>query len=313
MAWRKEFNPIVQNLADGEIFAPAGKIYYMNPASGSDGNDGTKDTPVKTLGVAIGKCVDGKNDTIVLEAASSGAAIATNLAWSKNNITLTGTNPGKIYHGSAITQTVTCTPMVTISGSYNVFKNIWFQHGIAAADLVGIQFTSAGNYNSFYNCHFQSPFSGELEGYAMKGLYINGAEGNYFNNCVFGSNWYNISSTASLVHFGVNCGVTVFDNCVFIMRAMATTARFIYQDNSSDTGAVFFRGCTFYADEANGASGKPAAAIVFGGSGLGSVMCDQMTMFCNVSAIGSAMTKVYLPTVYAAAQDHLDLIANSST
>jgi hypothetical protein len=53
-------------LGGGSIPSVTGKVFWVDSGTGSDDNDGKKDTPFKTIDYAIGKCVADNDDLVLL-------------------------------------------------------------------------------------------------------------------------------------------------------------------------------------------------------------------------------------------------------
>ena len=184
-------------------------------------------------------------------AASSTAAVTL----SKSNVHYIGMGNGSCsYHPVAITDDGTSgtghyNPMLSITGSYNSFRNIRFSFGNATnTNLNAIRIQ--GNGNVFENCFFDGPLSTTLADLATFDLVIVGGVGNTFRNCVFGTMWKTRSVANNLLQFkrssgGTAARHTVFENCIFQSNVDNTGVTHI--DENSENGGMYgpqyFRNC----------------------------------------------------------------------
>lgn len=258
-----------------------------------------------TVKAAEASLVGGINEVVLLSGESH--SLSESLTWDKNLSYLVGAVPETFMnHRSRLSMSTTFTPMMTVSGYGNHFRNLYFQHGTAVGDYVGVDIT--GSRNTFQNCHFAGPMSAAQASDAnFNEVYVHGVSETYFKNCVFGNHTRSCDEATSLLKIGAGGGITILENCIFLMRVTAgqTDPLFVYIDNATDTGITIFRSCMFIADPT---FGTPAVAISFAGSGLGYALIDYNCQFCNVSLIASNSQDSYLRlgTVYgivAAADD----------
>ena len=216
----------VDQIIGGGVSPLIRKTRYLDAANGSNGNNGTTpDLAVKTLASALAKITTGKGDKIVLVGGASSLSLAANPAWSYNQTILAGNSTGMMNQRARIGQSVTFTPFFTVTGYGNTFAGLAFYHGAADTDLIGVQLSGNGNRNSFYNCHFH-PQVGEI---VNKTVYVNGVSETYFNNCAFGNNTVNYTSNGALLWLGQGNGITICDNCIFVIRSSNGASYFIYQ------------------------------------------------------------------------------------
>lgn len=285
---------------------------YLNAALGSDGNDGLAfDRPIKTITVADDKITTLKKDLIVLEESASSISLASAYTWDKSLCGLIGTSKGKFNQRSRIGMSTTFTPMITVSGYGNVFANLYTMHGTAAGDYTGWYVT--GDRNAFYNVHMGGPMAALQGGHASYiGNYVTGTE-NYFNGCVFGTHTIDRDEAAPTLKLGP--GVHVFDDCLFTMSISDTDPYHVLFDNSEGSTEVWFRNCQFHAFSANQAA-KAAVAFTFSAGSSADVILDSRCSFSGITKIAASasMKYIWMPTVFAATADELNLIdINSAT
>lgn len=225
-------------------------------------------------------CTTKQNDTILVTPEShvwyGEADVATAaLTWDKQNTHMIGMAPftkgggmrSRFGHsGSAMAN------FMTVSGSNNMFANLYWMHGSAtgaAADVNMI--TVSGHRNVFRGCHFSGPndttqsASANYTGFTLSGT----ASHNYFKDCTFGGfNAVKRGANAQLTISSTGQG-NVFEDCLFICGAAASTTEFIDYSSAAGTGGrvgAFFFNCQFVNmyEAGTGGSCKIADAIVIG-------------------------------------------------
>ena len=286
---------------------------YVNAALGSDGNDGLAfDRAKKTLTDADDLAVSGYKDLIVLEESTSALSLTSAYDWSKNLCGIIGTAANKMNHRSRISQGGAFTPFLTVSGYGNQFGNLYTMHGTAAGDYIGV--LVSGIRNAFENCHFGSPQVAAQGGHASyNGFHITGTE-NYFKECVFGYNTITRDELTPNVTLGAGT-ITIFDDCTFLMAIDDTEPYFVAVTNSSSYTQAYFNRCKFICFSSNQAA-KAAVAFTFSAGYSCDIVLDAGCTFAGVTKVASSasMHYIWMPTVFAATADELNLIAiNSAT
>lgn len=278
----------------GSLPTPGDK-FYIDPTYGSDGNDGNEKSPIKTLKTAYAGMESLKNDVAYIYPGSSGislSATTTSATGTFPNITKSlcsfiGTSNQKMSQRSRIGMSTTFTPMLRVSGYGNTFANLYFQHGTATTDSVGIDIT--GNYNSFYNCHIATPLFAALgDQAAYVGLNIT-ATGTYFKECVIGMN--TIARTGAYPTVSINApstkyGYTRFDDCTFLMQGGASVVHMLVDNTAVDQDEVFveINRCRFISTNANMAAGPTYSFSFVTTAAAGctcAVMLDPTCQFIN--------------------------------
>lgn len=204
-------------------------------------------------------CTTKQNDTILVcpeshmwygDDDATGAA----LTWDKQNTHLIGMAPfskgggmrSRFGHSG-----YTMANFMTVSGSSNMFANLYWMHGSATGGASDINMINiSGHRNGFYGCHFSGPndttqsASADYTGFTLSGT----STSNYFKDCTFGSfNAVKRGANAQLTLSTTGQG-NVFEDCLFICAAAGTTTEFI--DWKQATGALgtctaFFLNCQF--------------------------------------------------------------------
>jgi hypothetical protein len=215
MAWRNEYDSVVENL----IGATPGKKIYLDPTYGSDGNAGTKGSPVKTLTVALSMARTGRNDIVYFVGGVSPAVPTATFDWNKNFVHLIGLG-AELHNGGRcrIAPATSMSPVFTVSGRGNKFHNIHFQNPTVTlnTNLITLSITYSGNAcNEFSNCDIEGPLAAAQAAAAFATLNIaNHSQDNTFRKCRVGQ-WTvqaNLSA-GSMIKFGGDNAITTFDDC----------------------------------------------------------------------------------------------------
>ena len=295
-----------------------GNRYYLDPAYGSDGNDGTEKRPWKTFKTAYAAMQTLKNDQLYIYGAGSAVSLTATCTSStgtypeitKRMGSFIGTHWGpKMGMRSRLSQASAFTPMLKVSGYGNTFANLYFQHGYSTGDYAGVLVTA--DRNSFHNCHFTPTVTAECTTGYTGVVQVTGADQTFFQHCVFGSHSVSFDAAVPLIKIGAGNGITIFEDCDFFIRADNTSPFFVTVDNSSDTGWTIFKNCHFFCD----VQASLAVAINFAGSSLGYVYLDPNCQFSNVTLISATNKDQYLKfaTTFASTDDNVGLIALTPT
>jgi hypothetical protein len=260
---------------------------------------------------AVGR-KNGNNNVIVLspDSHSLGAALVLN----KNMTHICGAYPpARMNHRARFGMSTAFTPMITVSGYGNLFKNIYSMHGTAEADYIG--WLISGHRNMFQNCHLAGPMvQTQADHVDYVGTHVTGTE-NRFLDCVFG--------VASIERAAANCCLklgpgttTFFENCAFHTMIDDTDPIFVSVTNSSGGTIAYFNNCKFFAYSSNMAVAM-AAAFTFTGAYTAAMILDKQCEFINVSKLGGADGdggKIWVPIGFVdAASDAVSLLSNAYT
>ena len=287
---------VVGTLIGGDAKAPSpGNDFYVDGTYGSDGNDATEKSPFKSFKAAYAQMLTLKNDRMFIYPGSSSlslAATTTSTTGTYPDITKSlcsfiGTSSQKMAQRSRIGMSTTFTPMLKVSGYGNTFANLYFMHGTATTDYVGIQVT--GNYNSFYNCHIATPLFAALgDQSSYIGLSIV-ATGTYFKECVIGMNI--IARTGAYPTVFINApsthyGYTRFDDCTFLMQGNTAPFHFSIDNTGADQDETYveFNRCRFISTGQNMPAG-PTYSFSFTATAAAGCTCgvflDPNCQFVN--------------------------------
>lgn len=253
------------------------------------------------------------NATLLItpEAHSLAAALTIDL----NLTNFVGLSPGgpAFNKRARIGMSTAFTPMITVSGYGNVFKDLYTMHGTAAGDYIG--WLISGARNAFYGDHFGGPMIAAQGGHASyEGVKVTGSE-NYFKECIFGTNTIGRDEVSPNVTLGAGT-ITVFEKCIFTCAIDDTDPIFIKVDNTSGYTQAYFLDCIFAVFSANQAN-KMAVAFDFAAADFSADMyLSPGCTFQGVTKLAASaeMKHIWCPTVFAATADELNLIAiNSAT
>lgn len=261
---------------------PLSKVYCVDPANGSNNNSGLSfAAPLASIEAAYAKCVTNQNDVVLYLAGSSGNTLAAAMTWSKSYTHLIGMcAPTLTGQRARIFQTATLTgasPLITVSGSGCIFKDLYIFQGVAdATSLINVSVTGGRNY--FENVHFAGgghdtqavdggaslKLDGAEEntfvkctigvdtidaGNGMMGLLLDGeAHRNVFKECIFriragnaGAGWVEVVDATGIDRD------TIFDRCIFLNNsATALTSGFVIPAGMGAPRKLFLKDCMLY-------------------------------------------------------------------
>lgn len=213
------------NTLFGAVVA-VGTVYFLDPANGSDGNDGLSSGAAKqTLNAAYSLCTAGKNDTVVLigDGATTGTArVNAAFTWSKNATHLMGfCSPVLFSQRARIAPTATTTaftPFFTISANGCIFQNIQWFHGFNTGTTSQINMVLTGSRNYFANCAIDGMGDNEsAQSAGSRSLKIGsgGSGENYFTNCSIGVDTITRTQANASLEFAGATPRNYFNRCVF--------------------------------------------------------------------------------------------------
>lgn len=250
-----------------------GNVYWVNPVTGADGNNGSKPSAAfATLYAAHNACTAGNNDVVYLigNGATSGtarlslanaqvvnsAATAGTLNWSKNATHLIGiTAPTSVSQRARIAPpSGTYTQATFGSGNFvNVtaqgcyFSNFDVFNGFSTGGTNQIAWTDAGGRNCYNNVNLQG--MGDAASAADTGshsLLVSGSVGeNTFVGCTIGLDTQSRSSGVSEMGFAGGSPRNRFESCIIETFAGAAGCFWVNVPASSIDRYVLFRNCVF--------------------------------------------------------------------
>jgi len=264
--------------------------YFLDPANGSDGNEGTSpENPLATLAYAYSKLRDGKNDVIVLIGDGSTAATARlseQLVWAKDAAHLIGqTAPSMIAQRARISTATGATAnianLVNVTAQGCIFANFSLFQGVGEAATAECLWQDAGERNYYGNVAFGG--MGSVNGAAHADSYslkLYGGSENLFDGCYFGTDTRDRDAANANVLIRKNASNVaatrnVFRNCLFSMRATDTDPLFV---NANEVGGMdrftLFQNCAFI----NSGTSTLTVAMTINAAQGGTIVLDKCTL-----------------------------------
>lgn len=230
-----------------------GKWFFVDPAHGSDGNEGTADSPLATLYRAYALARSGYNDVIVLvgDGSTTGTArmsvalaqtvdsTATTgtITWAKNALHLIGmTAPTGVAARARIAPpsgTYTAATFgnsgnmfnVTASGCYFANFSIW--GGFSTGATGCFTWKDSGSRNYYWGVHFQGlADAASAQNSASRVLKLTDAQESTFERCTFGVDTVTRTVANATIEFAASsssCARLKFLECDFPFQTSAST------------------------------------------------------------------------------------------
>jgi len=234
----------------GIPFGPKSKYYFVDPTNGDDANPGTDlAKPLAGLEAAYAKTVSGQHDCVFYIAGTTTTSFLAAMVWANSYTHLIGIcAPSHVAQRARVNQeSVVVSPLLTVSGSGCIFKNLYFFHGVnSASSLINVKVTGERNY--FYNVHFAG---GGHTTQAIDGgmsLQISGGSENLFERCTIGVDTIAAATGMVGLSFAATGGAARnwFKDCHFSMYAGSATALFVeVLGNSGIDRYQIFERCLF--------------------------------------------------------------------
>lgn len=257
------------------VMSKNGKVFFVDPANGNDGNNGSFAHPFDTVSAAYAKTVDKRGDVIVLlnDGNTSGTAREdATLTWGKDNTHLIGwCAPTMVSQRARISPTTTLgsivTPQLNVTGNGNIFANLSFFEGDDENTQASVGVAVTGHRNFFGNVAIMNMGdaatgnSGDEAGSAH--LTITAGEENRFERCYIGLDTAPRTAANANVRFASAAARNQFVDCFFPMFADADAPLFIDANSSGalDRWTLFER-CQFVnATSSTATSGTAAMAV----------------------------------------------------
>lgn len=237
---------------------PRGKnsnVYVVDPVNGSDSNAGTNWLqPLATILAAFNKCVANQHDVVLYVGGPTSCVLSAALDWNKDYTHLIGyCAPTRIGQRARIFQLSTLTgasPLLTISASGCVFKNLYIFQGVNdATSLINVKVTGGRNY--FENVHFAGGGHATQAVDGGASLMLDGAEENTFVNCTIGVDTIDAGTGMIGILFDTEAHRNVFEKCTVRMRAGNAGAVFVeIADATGIDRDTIFSNCLFLNNSA---------------------------------------------------------------
>ena len=266
----------------------SGNFFYVDESAGSDGNTGGPQDPLATLTQALSLCTTGNNDVVFLKGT---VHVTATVAWSKSKTHLIGLAPELDSQARArISQTgsTTFTPLVNVTGSECIFRNIGAFHGFNNASTQ-ICWAEAGGRNQYFNCNFLGMADATAAAQAGGRSLTVGAGGNgenTFHNCTIGLDTVTRSAANASLEFLAGSPRNVFRNCIFPALTSSASALMVTIGADGIDRWVLFDGCSFInCIESTGTA--MSAAIIANAAAGGAVLLTPTTISLGSTAIAT--------------------------
>lgn len=264
-------------LALENLIGQVGKVFYLDPANGNDGNSGLgPKVAFKTLPVAYSKLTANKNETLVLIGNNASISLTAQLDWAKDYTHFIGfCSPVDFGKRARIFQTATATAvdLLKVSASGCIWKNIYAFHGVNDATSK-ICLTVTGSRNYFEGCHFAGIGNVTMSVTGAASVKIDGGSENTFKDCVIGLDTIARDADATELWLDGAASRNVFKGCKFTSYISAAGfAHVTLEDGQAIDRSLIFEDCLFSTDSENKAVTQTSvfnikAAIVQGWIGL---------------------------------------------
>lgn len=266
------------NTLAASIFPSQGNIYFVNPQFGNDiSNDGSRNSPLASVGRALALATAGQNDIIFLCASSNTAAQTTNyltatLSWNKDMVHLIGVNSGpmigqrsRIAFDSAY---ATASNLITVSANGCLFANLEFFEGVASALPTGCMQVT-GQRNHFLNCQISGMGATTNDIAGAYSLYLNAAQENLFESCYIGLDTVTLGAQSnSQVKCASAATRNLFKECIFATYTNhATNNNFLRAPTGSLDRWLQFDNCRFLNPIDAGSTNLTQAFVVASDAG----------------------------------------------
>lgn len=269
--------------AGGPIYT--GNWYFVNETTGSDGNPGTADSPLKTLAQAQTLATANQNDVVAFIGTIH---LTTSLVWAKNQVHLIGMCApimrGKRARISSSGSTA-FTPMVSVTASGCNFRNFGTFYGFNSASNNVQPWQDTGGRNSYDLVEFMgfgdaTVTTGTSNKTTSRSLTLNTSTGETtFRKCVFGVDTLARGAANYNVEIAGGAPRLTFEDCDFemLLGAGGTGGGFLLVGASGIDRYVNFKGCRFLNDVKSTGSTLTQAFNLNAAIG-GLIMLDQCTM-----------------------------------
>lgn len=282
-----------------------GNWYFVNAVIGSDGNEGTADSPLQTITQAYALCNEGNNDVVVLQSAPTTASptagtfrLSSTLTWAKSATHMIGsTAPTMIGQRARISTatgaTTNITPLISVTAQGCMFANFSVFQGVGQASTAECLMNVTGQRNYFGNVALQG--MGSTAGAGQSGsyvVYLNGGSENTFDNCQIGVD--TIARTTSNASIKLRSGATrnIFKNCIFPMLATNAGALFVDANAAASVDRfVWFKNCLF-TNAIDSDSSVATTAVIASNAAQGGV-----AIFDGCTVVGSSNYSATNPDV----------------
>lgn len=243
-------------ITSGGIPLYTGNYFFVNETTGSDGNTGAADFPLKTLTQALSMATANQNDVVVFQGTIH---LTSTLAWNKNQVHLVGMC-APIKRGKrariSVSGTTAFAPMVSVTASGCNFRTFGTFYGFNSASNNNICWQDTGGRNSYDLVEFMG-----------------------FGDGTVTTGTSNITGSRAL-KFNTSTGESTFRNCVFGVDTIQRNATNYTVEIAGGAPRLSFVDCDFEADL--GSSGTASSHVLIGSAGI-----DRYCNFVNCRFLDS--------------------------
>jgi len=281
-----------------------GNVYWVNPTTGSDTNDGlTSDSAFATISKAYATVTSNNHDVILLSAYAAHTQTSM-LTITKNRVHFVGLGLRAGAYGLGARARIAMGDS-TVSADIAVMQNTGVGntfHGIkfdSSSTVAASLYTVAegGEYTIYDGCEFYK--STDLDETAAAEVLNNGDSVQWLN-CVFGSTANetvgaviraNMLLTRETIT-GKVCRDNIVDNCIFMCKAGDTAKVMVYGANANDVERLFYmKDCLFFNSIL--AAADPAHAV-----GFGSAQTEGQVILKNCTSVLCTVMKQASRAIY---------------
>lgn len=245
-----------------------GNYFFVDPATGADGNDGGASSPMATLDGAYGRCVSGNNDVIFIVGDGTTAntiRLSSGFTWAKDATHLIGiTAPTGVAQRARIAPTAGATAFAnffTVTGQGCVFANFSTFDGFGTGTTAQICWRDQGQRNYYWNVQFGGMGdTASANSTTSRNLVVGNASSpgvgeHTFDTCTMGLDTVTRTAANASLEFVGATPRNTFRNCTFVTNTNTATCQTIL---TSAAGAIdrwqLFTGCTFINNVGSGST-----------------------------------------------------------
>lgn len=256
-----------------------GNIFFVNESTGSDGNTGGPYDPLASLTQAHALCTDGNNDVVFV---TGTVHISATLVWSKSKTHLIGLAPDLRTQARArISQTGSSvfTPLVSVTATECIFRNIGSFHGFADASAQ-VCWADSGGRNEYTRCLFGG--MGNATAAAQTGgrsLTISGGTGeNSFTDCQIGLDTVTRNAANASLAFLAATPRNSFLRCIFPCLTTNAGALWITVGSGGMDRFALFTDCAFINAVESGSTVLTAGIIANASAGGAIILQNPVSL-----------------------------------
>ena len=278
---------------------PRGKnsqVFIVDPQIGSDSNTGLSfDDPLLTLSAALAKCTTNQNDTVILVGGPTALNPAATVTWNKDFTHLVGMSadlPGVGQRARIVgTTTTDLAEVITFIGSGCIVRNIQIYNG-SDADADKGAATVSGSRNLFKNVFFAG--MGHATPAARAGSYsckVSGSE-NVFEDCAFGLD--TVVRAAANTELALLSGAArnIWKHCRFL-SASETAGKFLVTVADGVDRWNEFEDCIFQNFSENWATSLSNAIDMNANATHQIILRGQGNQLVGVTGWADVVTRIY--------------------